>query len=169
MNEPRDPPLPRLRPTRPADLDFVVVAETDRENGEWLLAWTRDRHRASLDDDDVCHLVVEGDGGRRLGFIVLAGLSNAHGSVECRRVVITEKGRGHGRRALHALAFFVFEDLGAHRLWLDTQVRNERARHLYRSAGFVEEGVLRECWHQHGAWQSLVVMSMLETEYRAAR
>ena len=61
-----------------------------------------------------------------------------------------------------------FEDFGAHRVWLDTQVRNARARHVYEQVGFVEEGVLRECWHQHGRWQSLVVMSMLETEYRGA-
>lgn len=158
---------PRLRPTRAADLEFVLAAESDPDNREWLLPWSREQHAASLADDDLCHLIVEDAGGHRLGFAILAGLRNPHGSIECRRVVITEKGRGHGRRAMRAIQFFVFEDLGAHRLWLDTQERNLRARRVYRATGFVEEGVLRECWYQHGAWQSLVVLSMLETEYRS--
>jgi RimJ/RimL family protein N-acetyltransferase len=50
----------------------------------------------------------------------------------------------------------VFDELGAHRLWLDVFEHNARARHVYRSMGFAEEGV-------DG---SLVVMSMGEDEYR---
>ena len=53
---------------------------------------------------------------------------------------MTEKGRGHGRAALRLAIELAFEEHGAHRLWLDVKPHNERARALYRSAGFVEEG-----------------------------
>ena len=58
-----------------------------------------------------------------------------------------------------------FEQLGAHRLWLDVMAHNDRARNLYRSEGFLEEGTLRECMLVGGEFVSLVIMSMLEDEY----
>jgi RimJ/RimL family protein N-acetyltransferase len=159
----------RLRPTKPGDLAYVLAAESDPENKEWVLAWDEAQHRESLAGGDLCHLMAEDGSGRAVGYVILAGVKNPHGSVECRRVVVGEKGRGYGRAIMQAIKWLVFEEFGAHRLWLDTQVRNVRARHVYCAVGFVEEGVLRECWYQHGAWQSLVVMSVLETEFRSEK
>ena len=159
----------RLRGTTPADLAYVLSTEADPDNAQWIIPWNEAQHAASLSDPDVRHLIVESAGaGAPVGYVILAGLHNPHRSIECRRLAVSAKGRGHGRAALRAVVALAFDELGAHRLWLDTQTRNTRARHLYASEGFVEEGVLRECWRQHGAWQSLVVMSILEPEYRAA-
>ena len=60
-----------------------------------------------------------------------------------------------------------FRDLGAHRFWLDVKSANARALSLYRSEGFVEEGRLRESVRSGGGYDSLIVMSLLEPEYRA--
>ena len=60
-----------------------------------------------------------------------------------------------------------FRDLGAHRFWLDVKARNLRAQRLYLSEGFVEEGRLRESVRTDEGYDSLVVMSMLESEQRA--
>jgi RimJ/RimL family protein N-acetyltransferase len=68
---------------------------------------------------------------------------------------------------LHAVIQKAFREFAAHRLWLDVFDDNARARHLYQSLGFVEEGVLRECIRWPDRFRSLVVMSMLEQEYRA--
>jgi RimJ/RimL family protein N-acetyltransferase len=67
---------------------------------------------------------------------------------------------------LEAVLSNAFDELFAHRLWLDVFEHNARARHVYRSVGFVEEGVLRECVKQQERYASLVVMSILENEYR---
>ena len=59
-----------------------------------------------------------------------------------------------------------FDELGAHRLWLDVKPFNDRARALYRSEGFVEEGVLRGALLEpDGTFQDLVVMSLLRPEW----
>ena len=55
----------------------------------------------------------------------------------------------------------------AHRLWLDVIETNARARSLYRTMGFREEGTLREALLHHGEHVSLVIMSMLAREYQA--
>jgi RimJ/RimL family protein N-acetyltransferase len=57
----------------------------------------------------------------------------------------------------------------AHRVWLDTFTWNERAQRAYAAAGFVWEGVLREALLKNGRFESLVVMSVLRSEWEARR
>jgi diamine N-acetyltransferase len=157
----------RLRPTTPEDLDFVLDAERDPENARFILPWTREQHVRALADPDVAHRIIElGSPRDRFGFVLLLGLTSPHGSLEFRRIVVTAKGRGLGRAAVRAVKHFAFEEHKAHRLWLDVKEFNARARHLYASEGFVEEGVLRECLRSDSGFDSLVIMSMLASEYR---
>jgi diamine N-acetyltransferase len=157
----------RLRPTTVADLDYVMDAEHDDENRVFVVPWTREQHGHALTDPDLMHRIIESAAGVTVGFLLLAGLASPHGSVEFRRIVITRKGQGHGRAALRALRDLAFLELGAHRLWLDVKEHNARARHIYGSEGFVEEGVLRECIKGPEGFESMVIMSILETEYRS--
>jgi RimJ/RimL family protein N-acetyltransferase len=153
----------RLRRTVEGDLDFVLAAEGAEENRLFVGQWAREQHREALSNPDLAHLVVESvDGARPVGYVIMAGLLDGNRSVEFRRVVITEKGRGYGREVLRAVKRMAFEELKAHRLWLDVREKNERARGLYESEGFVTEGMLRECVSAEGGWESLVLMSLLE-------
>jgi len=64
-------------------------------------------------------------------------------------------------RAVKGLAF---NELRAHRLWLDVKTHNARARLLYKSEGFPEEGLLRECIRGPVGFEFLVVMALLRHE-----
>jgi RimJ/RimL family protein N-acetyltransferase len=74
--------------------------------------------------------------------------------------------KGYGRAALKSVQQLAFAQLQAHRLWLDVKDHNSRARHLYQAMGFVEEGRLRECVKSGNRFESLVVLSMLRSEYQ---
>lgn len=157
-----------LRRTENADLEFVISAEHSAENSPFISPWTREQHVAAITSEDFAHLVAESmPNDRRVGYIILAGLAEANRSIELRRIVVTEKSRGYGREALRLVKRLTFEELGAHRLWLDVKEHNVRARHLYESEGFVFEGTLRECLKAETGFDSLVVMSMLRDEYDA--
>jgi len=159
----------RLRATQPADLDFVLQAEADPENRRFILPWERTQHAAALQDRDLAHWVVErSTDGTLVGFVLLAGLANRHGSLEFRRVVLVEKGRGYGRQVVRFVKRFAFEECAAHRLWLDVLEDNQRARRVYLSEGFIEEGRLREAFWNGERHTSLVLMAMLASEYAAA-
>jgi RimJ/RimL family protein N-acetyltransferase len=110
------------------------------------------------------HLLVMGDG-LPVGFALLQGVGDADRSIEIRRFTVIRRGEGVGRRALALIVDRVFERHGAHRVWLDTFPRNERARRAYAAAGFVHEGVLREALFKNGRFESLVVMSILRSEW----
>ena len=157
----------RLRPTEPDDLDFVLRTEGDEEQLPFVRQWTGERHLAALSDPDMAHLILETtDSGRPVGYVILAGLDGPDDSIELLRITVAEKGNGFGREGLKLVKAIAFDRLRAHRLWLDVRDHNVRAKHLYESEGFVEEGVLRECIKVGERFESLIMLSMLEREYR---
>jgi diamine N-acetyltransferase len=108
---------------------------------------------------------LDEDTNERVGFIIIAGLKNPHESIELKRIVIEKKGQGLGRKALKIIKKLAFEELNAHRLWLYVKEFNHRARHLYKTEGFIEEGLLRDCLKTDQRYESLIVMSILKNEY----
>jgi diamine N-acetyltransferase len=153
-----------IREGTEADLDFVIAAEREPEAAPLLGQWSRERHLEALCSASEEHLVVIGDD-RPVGFALLQGLDDTHRSIEIMRFTVTRRGEGLGRRALALIVDRVFEHHGAHRVWLDTFPRNERAQRAYAATGFVHEGVLRECRFKNGRFESLVIMSILRSEW----
>ena len=161
-----------LRPTVLADLDFVLAAEQHPDNALYVGQWSRERHEEAIHSgrgcanasEDEAHFTVS-CGSKPVGYIILAGLSDPHRAVSLRRIVVVEKGKGIGRQILQWVKAFVFEQLGYHRLWLDVVEGNGRARRLYESEGFVTEGLLRDAWRTKDGYESVVMMSMLESEH----
>jgi diamine N-acetyltransferase len=153
----------RLRPTREDDLGYVVAAEAHPDNAPFLAPSPYDVHLGFLRDPRQRHLIVEA-GEKPVGFVLLQ-LHPEDRAVELRRLAVTEKGRGYGRAALRLVMAQAFEEHDAHRLWLDVKPHNERALALYRSAGFVEEGLLRDALYYGERFESLIVMSILRPEW----
>ena len=163
-------PRVRLRPTMQSDLDFVLSLERDPENLPYITPWEKIQHEAAIRFPDFRHFIVEtGPGLEAGGFLILIGCRNQHQSIELKRMVIRDKHQGFGRAALRVVKKIAFDDLGAHRFWLDIKKRNTRAQALYVSEGFVFEGELREAVKVQDGYDSLVVMSMLQTEFAQRR
>ena len=161
-------PAVRLRPTMLSDLDFVISVESDPANRPFITPWDRTQHEGAIRFPDFRHFIVEaGADYASTGFVILQGCRNPHRSVELKRIVLQRKGEGLGRACVRLLAQMAFRDLGAHRFWLDVKSSNTRAQALYCSEGFVEEGRLRESVMTDDGYDSLIVMSLLETEHEA--
>ena len=73
-----------------------------------------------------------------------------------------------GTEASRLVLAYAFEVLLLHRVELRVLAFNERAIACYERCGFRREGVEREGAWIGGEWQSDVIMSILEQEYRAA-
>ena len=160
----------RLRPTMLSDLDFVQSVENDPANRPFITPWERMQHDAAIRFPDFRHFIIEGGQGlEAAGFLILIGCKSRNQSLELKRMVVQSKGAGFGRAALRVAKKVAFDDLGAHRLWLDVKLNNARARALYDSEGFVVEGTLRESVRTAAGFESLVVMSMLRPEFDARR
>lgn len=160
----------RLRPTMQSDLDYVLTLERDPENLPYITPWEKIQHEAAIRFPDFRHFIIEGGPDlERAGFLILIGCRNQHQSIELKRMVVQHKHQGFGRAALRVAKKVAFDDLGAHRFWLDVKKRNTRAKALYDTEGFEFEGELREAVKIEGGYDSLVVLSMLESEYARRR
>ncbi len=65
-----------------------------------------------------------------VGFIILSGIENSNLSLEFKRIVIQEKGKGFGRQSLKLIKDYCFNTLKFHRLWLDVFDDNNKAIHI---------------------------------------
>jgi RimJ/RimL family protein N-acetyltransferase len=153
----------RIRRAESEDLSSLLQLEADPEAARWIISWSRHRHEQALAAPDEATIVIE-DERRLVGFALLAALGNESGSVELRRIVVAPRGSGVGRRALRLVLDLAFDEIGAHRVWLDLRVDNHRARRAYQAVGFVHEGTLRDAMRSNGRYESLAVMSILEDE-----
>lgn len=155
-----------LKPTTLCDLDFVLAAEQHRDNSLFIRQWSAIQHREAIENPDIGHFLVAGIGDcKPVGHVILVGLKNPDLALELRRVVITQKGHGYGRQTIRMIKAYAFEELIFHRLWLDVMLYNKRAFKLYKSEGFVEEGVHREAVRQGNRYIDVRVMSVLRGEY----
>jgi diamine N-acetyltransferase len=163
---PMTSPRTRLRPTMQSDLDYVVSLERDPDNLPYITPWERVQHEGAIRFPDFRHFIIEaGPGLDAAGFLILIGCRSQHHSLELKRMVVQHKGRGIGRAALRMAKKIAFDDLGAHRLWLDVKSHNLRAKALYESEAFQLEGTLREAVLTADGYVSMQVLSMLEHEY----
>ena len=67
-----DKPTLYLCKTEEADLDYILSAETDDENRQYVIPWSREKHFQAMTNPDIAHLIVNNV--TRIGYIILAGL-----------------------------------------------------------------------------------------------
>jgi diamine N-acetyltransferase len=154
-----------LRLAMPSDIPRIVALERTPAALNFVGQWSEGRHRATLGSDDARYFVSETESGELEAYAILRGLAETNRAIELKRIVVGTPERGLGRRILEALMRVAFEELRAHRFFLDVYEDNVRARHLYENLGFVYEGVMREAAERNGTYCNLRIMSMLEHEY----
>lgn len=160
----------RLRMAEESDLDFILASEADPENARYIIADSRVYHQDTLDSPAGVHFIVERkDTGEAVGFLMAMGRNSPHHEQYWRRVIVNDRGKGYGKEAMKLLMAWAFEDAGAHRGWLDCKEYNDRALHVYESLGLRREGLLRDTIFVDGKYENLVVLGILEDEWRARR
>ncbi|MBW3661515.1 MAG: GNAT family N-acetyltransferase [Actinobacteria bacterium] len=166
----------RLRAVALEDLDRLVESRNDeqvlvtarldaagpvsRTEGE---AWVRDPGPDVL----VRFAIVAHDRDRVAGTVTLEGHERVS---RVARLGIQlhpdSRGRGLGTDAVRTVVRYAFDQLNLRRVWLGVQDDQAVALGCYGKAGFVEEGRLRDEVWRDGAWHDLVIMSVLQHEWR---
>jgi RimJ/RimL family protein N-acetyltransferase len=167
-----------LRPLEPSDADLVNRWYEDVRVGDLMgdlpvsMAARRQRYAdgTTKPDDDAFRFAIcllETD--EMVGRTDLFDLDRLNGACTF-GITIGDParwGQGLGTDAVNALVDFAFGELRVERVQLDTERGNVRAQAAYRKAGFVEEGVFRHAWWQHGRWLDDVRMALLRDDWLA--
>jgi diamine N-acetyltransferase len=156
----------KFRSATQADIAQICALERLPEFRTMVGSWPEDQHMRMLADPDAVYVIAEDQAGRIAGFAIPQGLLSEHRQVELKRLVVRTPNQGIGKQLLTEVADRAFDEYSAHRLCLDAFVTNDRGPHVYENFGFRKEGIMRDVIYRDGAYHSLVLMSLLETEYR---
>ena len=110
--------------------------ERDRDASGYVTVESQQKHRDAFTNERIRYLTIDHDGDCA-GFIILA-IEPETNSVECRRIVVADKGRGTGAEAITAMESYCRKSIGCERIWLDVFTNNGRAHHLYSKLGYRE-------------------------------
>lgn len=155
----------RLRQAALDDLDYIMKLQYAPENLKFIVPFDEDYHHEILTCAAKMDVIIEEIyTGLAVGYFMLRELDTP--CAEFTHVIIEKKGIGYGREAMKLLLEWTFEIKKFHRVWIDCKEYNSVALHLYESLGFVREGVLREIILTDGVWENLIVLGMLDREYK---
>ena len=106
-----------------------------------------------------------------IGDIAIMEMDNPNNRCGSFRIAIDTRwtGQGYGTEATKLMLDYGFGMLNLHRIQLDVYTINERAIHVYEKLGFQREGVMREAWRFDHGYYDIIIMAILEDDYRALR
>ena len=158
-----DPDVLRLTGsvTTTAEIEAAVPALDDRTR-RWYSSRAAQADRLDL-------AIVDRASGRCVGEVVLNELRPEQDACNLRILVGPEgRDRGLGSEAVRLVLDHAFATTDLHRISLDVQADNVRARRAYAGAGFRVEGLLRDEHTFDGVRSDTVLMAVLRTDREAA-
>ena len=115
---------------------------TERQPGYEPLVgrFPEEEHRAYLASDDWLYFIARDEAGDDRGFAILQNVKTEKDAQFLRRIAVVDAGKGFGKPFLCAVVDWVFANMDVDRFWFSVRNTNARARHVYKSLGFIEEG-----------------------------
>ncbi|GAB6930419.1 GNAT family protein [Paenibacillus sp. JCM 10914] len=166
----------RLRPVREDELEvyyaLLLDPESNRLTGtqqeiskESVAAWIQNIRMEHADRVDMMIAVEATD--ELIGEVVLNEIDSVNRSANIRILISNQhSNRGFGTEAIKLMLQHGFEQVGLHRIELGVYEFNPRAIHVYEKIGFKREGILRDALYWNGEFHDMIMMSMIEDEYR---
>ena len=105
---------------------------------QFVLPYSETEHARNILNSSFVYLRIL-DAGELVGFFILV-LDSEPNSVEFRRAVVSDKGKGVGQSAITAMEQFCRTQLQRTRVWLDVFEYNNRGRHIYEKLGYERYG-----------------------------
>jgi len=120
--------------------DASVFAQLEQapDTKQFVLPYSETEHARNILNSSFVYLRIL-DAGELVGFFILV-LDSEPNSVEFRRVVVSDKGKGVGQSAITAMEQFCRTQLQRTRVWLDVFEYNNRGRHIYEKLGYERYG-----------------------------
>lgn len=108
--------------------------EQAQDTRQFVLPYSETEHVRNILDSSFVYLRIL-EAGELVGFFILV-LDSERNSVEFRRVVVSDKGKGIGQSAIAAMEQFCKAQLHRTRIWLDVFEHNHRGRYIYEKLGY---------------------------------
>ncbi|ULO07348.1 GNAT family N-acetyltransferase [Paenibacillus sp. 19GGS1-52] len=166
-----------LRPLNGEDSELYYQMFYDEET-RWLTGTQKHNTKEQIaryierktgDDSSVLLLIALEENDTVIGDIAIQDMDRNNRTANLRIAIdkVEHQSKGYGQEALLLLLNYGFGILNLHRIELEVYAYNNRAVHVYEKVGFVREGVRRQTLYYNHEYHDVIMMSMLENEYRA--
>ena len=155
-----------LRRAEASDIPFIMACERRPGYDRFVGRWPEEKHARWMADPEFTYLIGT-DANGDVGFAILHDSWLRPRNLYLKRIAVHDAEKGNGKLLLAALHDWVFANTDTHRFWLEVVEHNVRARHVYTSMGWTDEGFVREAYHDDrtGERGSFVQMSILKQEW----
>lgn len=121
-----------------------------------------------IDDETRYDFLIENKSNKVLGEVVINYIEEDSRNSNFRICLFKSSmcGNGYGTEAIKLVLKFAFEELHLHRVELEVYSFNIRAQKAYYKVGFVKEGVKRDRELINGKYCDVIIMSILENDYK---
>jgi len=165
-----------LRKPEPKDVEALYALKNDREIGALLEGFSTGYTRADLTSwvdfhrsaKDEAFFVICDASDTAVGHVALYKINPRIGHAEF-AILLGDKstwGKGLGTACTRFMVEYGFDELNLRRVYLEVLETNPRAQHIYEKLGFVVEGRLRKHQFKDGKHLDVIVMGVLEDEYK---
>lgn len=169
-----------LRPFEPADVEHLYRFRNDWQVTQFLGGFSSGYSRRNLQewvkfhrnrDDEVLWAIAVKKDDRCIGHVGLYKIDPRLRKAEFAILVGDPRwwGKGVGRSATVAMIDWGFTQLNLHKISLSVLDTNRRAIKLYQQLGFRHEGKLRDEQFRDRKYLDVVLMSLLEREWKQPR
>ncbi|PKF49576.1 GNAT family N-acetyltransferase [Enterovibrio nigricans] len=122
-----------LKPTAKKEFQAISDMEKADDTHQLIIPHTKDKHLEESNKPHIIYLSIIVDDVLS-GFIILA--LEGTDTVEFRRIVVGDKGKGIGQSAIRAMENYCSQTLTRKRIWLDVFETNTRGKHIYSKLGY---------------------------------
>jgi len=161
-----------LREIEEDDLNSIVKWRNDPDILRWLFSYlplnkTKQRkwYEKYLNDDTQQIFIIEVKEEKiPIGTVGLTNIDYKNQRAELGVLIGDEswQNKGNGKEALDLLIMFVFDEINIRKIKATVFEENTPAIRLYKSCGFVEEGVLKKEVYKNGEFKSVMVMALFK-------
>ncbi|MGR2739678.1 GNAT family N-acetyltransferase [Billgrantia sp. Q4P2] len=115
--------------------ELAAICEMEQgETLEFIVPYSLEKHQEEFSKPNVVYKTIR-QGKDLVGFVILA-LDPDDVSIELRRIVVSNPGRGIGACTLEIVRDLCGCEYGRSRVWLDVFETNSHARYVYEKAGY---------------------------------
>ncbi len=165
-----------LRAMRQDDMQFICDLFNDPELENLVVGWSFplsiDQQNAwfnkNMGDQKNFRFIIEIPEDGPVGVATLTNIDwkNRSANQGIKLSSKEKRNKGIGTDSVMAIQRYAFDELGLHRLNSSRFEFNVASEKLYKKCGWTDEGIKRESAFKRGQWRNLVMMGILESDYR---
>lgn len=165
----------KLRALEKEDLPFIHKLNNNRSiMNYWFeepyesFDELQDLYNEHIHDNSERRFIAINEDREPIGLVELIEIDYLHRNTEFTIIISPEhQGNGYARALIHSAMDYAFSILNLHKVYLHVALENEKATHLYKTCGFIEEGHLVQEIFTSGRYSDVLRMYILQEHFLA--